>query len=135
MGASIHQVGYQYARGGWYGEGLFFELDAVTAAWDHARRRAIGRLVSEARELGAHAVVGVRLHRGTHDWAAGCVDYVINGTAVGWAGEPPASPALSDLSAQDYHKLLRSGYAPVGLCAATSVYFVAPSNATRWAPR
>lgn len=132
MGASIHQVGYQYLPAGWYGEQVFCELDVVTHAWDQARRRSFDRLTEEARHLGADAVVGVRLHRGAHDWAAGCVDYVVSGTAVRWASERASWPVVTDLSVQDYWKLVRGGYAPVGITAATSVFFVSPSSSTQW---
>jgi uncharacterized protein YbjQ (UPF0145 family) len=132
MGGSIHQVGYQYLTAGWYGEQVFVELDVITQAWDQARRRALNRLRDEARQLDADAVIGVRIHRGEHDWAAGCVDYVVTGTAVRWSGERASDPLLTDLSVQDYWKLVGAGWEPVGIAASTSVFFVAPSSASQW---
>ena len=131
MGGSIHQVGYQFLPGGWYGEQVACELDAITHAWDQARRRSLDRLAEEARDLGADAVVGVRVQRGEHDWAAGCVDYVVTGTAVRSTGQG-GWPTLTDLSVQDYHKLVSAGYQPVGLVAATSAFFVSSSSSVRW---
>jgi uncharacterized protein YbjQ (UPF0145 family) len=105
----------------------------VARAWDQARRRALDRLTEEARTVGADAVVGVHLRRGEHDWAAGSVDFVVAGTAIRLPGSTGGGwPILSDLSVADYWKLHQSGYAPVGLVAATAVYFISPSSATQW---
>lgn len=135
LGASVHQVGWQNLP--WsasYGGGLIVELDVIGAAWEEARRRAFSRLAEEASHLGADLVVGVRLHRGAHDWAAGAVDYVVNGTAVRLPGsDRPRRPLLSDLSGQEVWLLYQAGYAPVGLVAATAVFFVSPSYSTQWA--
>jgi uncharacterized protein YbjQ (UPF0145 family) len=133
LGASVHQVGWQNLpwSGSW-GGGLIYELDVISAAWEEARRRAFARLADEARHLGADLVVGVRLHRGTHDWAAGAVDYVVNGTAVRLPGSQRSTrPLLSDLSGQEVWQLNQAGYVPVGLVAATAVFFVAPSYSTQ----
>ncbi len=135
LGASVHQVGWQNLP--WsasWGGGLICELDVISAAWDEARRLAFDRLAEEAGHLGADVVVGVRLHRGAHDWAAGAVDYVVNGTAARLPGSDRSGrPLLSDLSGQEVWLLNRAGYAPVGLVAATAVFFVSPSYSTQWA--
>ncbi len=105
----------------------------VTRAWDQARRRALDRLTEEARAVGADAVVGVEIRRGEHDWAAGSVDFVVSGTAIRLPGSDGGGwPVLSDLSIGDYWKLHQAGYAPVGLVAATAVFFVSPSSRTQW---
>jgi uncharacterized protein YbjQ (UPF0145 family) len=137
MGASVHQVGWQYLpiEGRWGGE-VYCELDRVMHAWDQARRRALDRLTEEARLVGADAVLGVRLRRGEHDWARGAVDYLVTGTAVRLsASAEPSWPILSDLSVQDYWKLSEAGWGPVGLVAATSVFFVSQSTGTQWKRR
>lgn len=135
LGASVHQVGWQNLP--WsasWSDGLIIELDVISAAWEEARRRAFGRLAEEARHLGADLVVGVRLHRGAYDWAVGAIDYVVNGTAVRLPGsERSGGPLLSDLSGQEVWQLHQAGYSPVGLVAATAVFFVSPSYSTQWA--
>jgi uncharacterized protein YbjQ (UPF0145 family) len=135
LGASVHQVGWQNLP--WsasWGDGLIFELDVISSAWEEARRLAFGRLAEEARHLKADLVVGVRLHRGSYDWAVGAIDYVVNGTAVRRPGsEGSRTPLLSDLSGQEVWQLHEAGYAPVGLVAATAVFFVSPSYSTQWA--
>ena len=152
LGTSVYQVGWQYlsAQAQWGGRDFFCGLEVISQAWDQARRNAFARLREEAREVGADAVVGVRLHRGAHDWAKRTVDFVVNGTAVklpdaaaspepdaapGSSWEVRRGPVLSDLSVQEYWKLKRVGWGPAGLLAATSVYFVSQGFGTRWRRR
>jgi uncharacterized protein YbjQ (UPF0145 family) len=134
LGASVHQVGYQYLpeASAWGGQ-VMCELDMVVHAWDQARRLALDRLTEEARQAGADAVVGVHVTRGEHDWAAGAVDYVVSGTAVCLPGSKGGGwPVLSDLSGQEYWQLHQAGYAPAGLVAGTAVVFVSPSQGMQW---
>ncbi len=150
MGASVHQIGWQYLPlpagyqasasasigstilGGGLGDTIVSELGVITQAWNQARRRALDRLTEEARIVGADAVLGVRLERGEHDWASNSVDYVISGTAVRFPGtEPPNWPLLTDVSVQDYWALYQAGYDSLGLLATTAVVFVSPSSGTR----
>jgi uncharacterized protein YbjQ (UPF0145 family) len=107
-------------------------LDTVTDAWNLARREALARLTDEAIEAGADAVVGVTLQRTDHDLGKRTIEYVVNGTAVRVPGAPARDrPLLTDLSVQDYAKLLGGGQEPTGLAAATAVVFASPSRDTR----
>lgn len=138
MGASVHRVGWQYLppSAQWGGE-VYCPLSTVMEAWDDARRLALMRLREEAWTVQSNAVVGVTLKRGDHDWARGTVDYVVSGTAIRdpRLSSASGSPVLSDLSVQDYWKLACAGWAPAGLVAATSVFFIAQSTATKWRRR
>lgn len=131
MGSSIYHVGWQQRPGqwgGWQPGGLSQELTVLSEAWNTARERAFGRLEQEARLLGADAVVGVRLTKGAHDWAAGSIEYIAVGTAVRIVGaERSERPVLTDLSGQDYWKLWQAGYRPLGVVGASSVYYVVSS--------
>jgi uncharacterized protein YbjQ (UPF0145 family) len=134
LGASVHQVGYQYLpeASSWGGE-VMCELQIVSQAWDRTRRLALDRLTEEARQAGADAVVGVSVSRGAHDWAEGAVDYMVTGTAVRLPNSDGGRwPVLSDLSGQEYWQLYQAGYQPAGLVAATSVFFVSPSAGMQW---
>jgi uncharacterized protein YbjQ (UPF0145 family) len=152
MGASIHQIGWQYlpvpdswraSASGWqsgsaspmgagWNDTLVTELDVITRAWDQARRRALDRITEEARLVGADAVLGVRLQIGEHDWASGTVDYLVSGTAVRFpGGEPAGWPLLTDVSVQDYWNLYQAGYDSLGLVATTSVVFVSTAGSAR----
>jgi uncharacterized protein YbjQ (UPF0145 family) len=143
MGTCFYRTGWQSypwgTGGGWLGGGGWgvsgagetFELEQQTAAWNEARRLAIGRLAEETRLAGGDAVVGVHLQRRHHDWAAGLIEFVVVGTAV--RAErlklETEQPALSNLSGQDLSKLVRHGFHPVGLVAATTVAYVATGGA------
>ena len=85
-----------------------------------ARRAAIGRMVDECRELGGHGVVGVRLSIGS--FPAGGLEFKAIGTAVGAPGGVPLrEPFTSDLSGQDFAKLIMAGWVPVGLVLGISI--------------
>ena len=115
----------------WHTE-VVCELDTLTAAWNLARRRALDRLNEEALQVGADAVVGVHLHRSDHDLGAGTIDYVVSGTAIRLPGSTQKSwPLLTDVSVQDYSRLLGAGQEPAGLLAATAVVFASPPRSTR----
>jgi uncharacterized protein YbjQ (UPF0145 family) len=107
-------------------------LETISDAWNLARRRALGRLTDEATEVGADAVVGVSLQRADHNLGRRTVEYSVNGTAIRSATPgQPAEPVLTDLSVQDYTKLMRAGQEPVGLVATTVAVFASPSRDTR----
>jgi len=137
MGSSIYHVGWQQRPGGGFAMqagGLSQELTVVSEAWNTARLRAFARLEQEATLVGADAVVGVRLTVGSHDWAAGAIEYVAVGTAVRLdAAERAERPALTDLSGQDYWKLWRAGYRPLGVVGASTVHYIVPGWATQQA--
>lgn len=113
-------------------ETVICELETVTHAWNQARRRALDRLTEEAVQAGADAVVSVELCRSEHDEANDTIDCAVSGTAVRWnASSESRWPLLTDLSSQDYWKLLDAGYEAVGLLATTVVIFVSPSRSVR----
>jgi uncharacterized protein YbjQ (UPF0145 family) len=129
MGSSIYQIGYQGST--WpmmMGGTILTELETLSQAWNEVRGNALGRMAREARELGAHAVVGVQLRIGSHDWAEGAIEYVVLGTAVHREGaQAGAEPILTELSVSDYAKLLQAGMEPAGIAAWSSVFFAAYS--------
>ena len=134
MGSSIYHVGWQQRPGGFgmQAGGMSLELTVVSEAWNTARLRAFARLEQEATLVGADAVVGVRLTVGSHDWAAGAIEYVAVGTAVRLdAAERAERPVLTDLSGQDYWKLWRAGYRPLGVVGASTVHYIVAGWATQ----
>lgn len=133
MGSCFYNVGWQWMPGGarygsWgfsYDQGRTIELETQTEAWNEARRLAVARLVEEAKLVGADAVVGVRLRRGSFDWASGLLEFVAVGTAVkSERYDLGSEPALSNLSGQQLAALFEHGYWPAGLIAATTVAYV-----------
>jgi len=104
-------------RGGW---GSFGPL--VKAMYD-ARHKAIDRMLTECLELGGHGVVGVRLTIGT--FPAGGLEFKAIGTAIVAPGAPlprgRQRPFSSDLSGQDFAKLITKGWVPAGLVLGISI--------------
>ncbi|MGI8411802.1 MAG: heavy metal-binding domain-containing protein [Solirubrobacteraceae bacterium] len=129
MGSSIYQVGWQPTY-----FNVPTEVTVLSGAYNESRRLALGRLLEEARLAGADAVVGVRIVRGAHDWAAGAIEFIAVGTAVRLEPHmrhPDGAAVLTDLSGQEFVQLCRAGVRPVGIAAHTSVHYVPASWQTQ----
>jgi uncharacterized protein YbjQ (UPF0145 family) len=103
---------------GWGGAGSFGPL---VQAMYQARHAAIDRMTAECAAMGGSGVVGVRLTRGS--FALGGAEFRAIGTAVrapGAADGPPV-PFTSDLSGQDFAKLIMAGWVPAGLVLGISI--------------
>jgi uncharacterized protein YbjQ (UPF0145 family) len=125
LGSSIYHIGFQQAM--WNQNQ---EMNVLTQAMYHARELAMTRMEEEADQLGADGIVGVRLDIGRYEWGADLAEFIAVGTAVKHRGgelhrAPNGRPFTSDLSGQDFAKLLRAGYRPVGLVMGNCVYHVA----------
>jgi uncharacterized protein YbjQ (UPF0145 family) len=121
MGSSIYQVGWQ---GTYYNAPT--EIQSLSQAYNESRRLALARLLEETQLAGADAVVGVRIEQGSHDWAAGAVEFIAIGTAVRLpeALRSPSGPILTDLEGQEFWRLCANGVRPVGIVAHSSVHYV-----------
>jgi len=128
LGSTIYRI--SALRAGLGGGGLGFggslgglgfatgatENAVLSAALYESRRLALGRLLQEAAGLGAHGVVGVRLTIRAYDWGAGLSEFSALGTAIRRRGAAPLPrPFTSDLSGQEFAKLVRAGWVPAGL--------------------
>jgi uncharacterized protein YbjQ (UPF0145 family) len=93
----------------------------LVQAMYQAREVAIGRMSAECAELGGHGVVGVRVSRGS--FLLGGVEFTAIGTAVRAPGFAPGRgvPFTSDVSGQDFAKLIMAGWVPVGLALGVSI--------------
>lgn len=100
--------------------GLNLEQIWVEDAWRYGWASAFGRMLDEAKELGAHGVVGVQY--GMHPVAGGGTEeFSIHGTAVKVPGAPvPEQPFSTFLAGQRLAKMLEAGFAPVSVVAALS---------------
>jgi uncharacterized protein YbjQ (UPF0145 family) len=104
-------------------------LGPLVRAMDQARRTAVERMTAECAELGGDGVVGLRVSRGSY--LLGGQEFSAVGTAVrargagsGGAteaarGEP--APFTSDLSGQDFAKLIMAGWVPTGLVLGVAI--------------
>jgi uncharacterized protein YbjQ (UPF0145 family) len=126
MGSSVYHVGLTVPR--WR---VSEELPVLTQALYNAREHAMERMMIEADLLGADGVVGVRLAIEHMPFATEEIEYVAIGTAVYHEDGKKAfrthddKPFTSLLSGQDFFKLVKSGYRPVGLVMGNCVYHVA----------
>jgi uncharacterized protein YbjQ (UPF0145 family) len=93
----------------------------LVATMDLARHTAIGRMITECAQLGGHGVVGVRLSR--ESFPLGGPQFTALGTAVRAKGAPhgPPEPFTSEVSGQDFAKLITAGWVPAGLVLGISI--------------
>ena len=139
LGAAVYNIGFSggyNCPGAWSGFGSYAQayrsvtqvsgrggygsFGPLTQAMYDARHLAINRMLTECAELGGHGIVGVSLTIGS--FPAGGLEFKAIGTAVRAPGSPPLKqPFSSDLSGQDFAKLLSSGWVPAGLALGISV--------------
>jgi uncharacterized protein YbjQ (UPF0145 family) len=138
LGAAVYNIGYTGGYGcpgawggyslGWApaartqvsSRGGYGSFGPLVKTMYEARRAAISRMVAECTALGGHGVVGVRLTIG--QFPAGGLEFKAIGTAVRAPGAPPLRhPFTSDLSGQDFAKLVLSGWMPAGLALGITV--------------
>jgi uncharacterized protein YbjQ (UPF0145 family) len=150
LGACVYNIGYTggYACpgswGGWgYGNVTPYQTKTqvssragygsfapLVQAMYEARHKALDRMTAECEELDGHGVVGVRLTIGA--FPAGGLEFKAIGTAVRAPGVGPVSswprrgshsrrPFTSDLSGQDFAKLIMKGWVPAGLALGISI--------------
>jgi uncharacterized protein YbjQ (UPF0145 family) len=88
---------------------------------DLARHTAVGRMAAECAGLGGHGVVGVRLTRGS--FPLGGPQFTAVGAAVRARGATRRLPVpfTSEVSGQDFAKLMMAGWVPVGLVLGISI--------------
>jgi uncharacterized protein YbjQ (UPF0145 family) len=119
-------------------QGGFGSFAPLVRTMYEARHKALDRMTEECAELGGHGVVGVRLTIGA--FPAGGLEFKAIGTAIRAPGVPPVSqwtggsnnffdsagkghkrPFTSDLSGQDFAKLIMKGWVPAGLALGISI--------------
>ncbi len=148
LGAAVYNIGYTggyNCPGAWgsYGYGIpartvtqvsgrggFGSFAPLVQAMYEARHKALDRMTAECSALGGHGVVGVQLTIGS--FPAGGMEFKAIGTAIRAPGAPPVSgtkgrgrtlrtPFTSDLSGQDFAKLIMKGWVPAGLALGISI--------------
>jgi uncharacterized protein YbjQ (UPF0145 family) len=87
-----------------------------------ARRAAIGRMLIECTALGGLGVIGVALTVGPFGDDEDVLEFRAFGTAIRAPGVTSrGQPFASDLSGQDFTKLVAHGFIPVGLALGVAV--------------
>jgi uncharacterized protein YbjQ (UPF0145 family) len=100
-------------------------LGPLVRAMDQARRTAVERMTAQCVQLGADGVVGLRVSRGS--FLLGGQEFTALGTAVRARGErsggpgEESAPFTSDLSGQDFAKLIMAGWVPVGVVLGVAI--------------
>ena len=126
IGSSIYDIGIQVGR--WSQNQ---ELQVLTQAMYNARELAMARMRAEADHLAADGIVGVDLKMQMYAWGQGALEFIATGTAVralagtGAHKTPDGRAFTSDLSAQDFFRLLAAGAVPVAFVLGTCVYHIA----------
>ena len=110
--------------------------------WEHtsyeagvlgARDAALARITEEARDLGAHGVVGVRLIRRHMEGLGNSLEFTVIGTAITRTGGPQLTrPFMSHLDGVAFSKLLHGGYVPVSLVIGIGAVEIDPGCGTEW---
>ena len=126
VGSSIYHIGLQNAK--WSQNQ---ELTMLTQAMYNARELAMSRMQAEAEHLGADGIVGVQLKMQQYVWGQDVLEFLATGTAVKATGAdgahrtPDGHAFTSDLSTQDFFRLLAGGSVPVCFVLGTCVYHIA----------
>jgi uncharacterized protein YbjQ (UPF0145 family) len=123
VGSSIYHIGLQIGR--W---GQNQELQVLTQAMYNARELAMSRMQAEADHLGADGIVGVQLRMQSYVWGQEVLEFIATGTE-GAHRAPDGRAFTSDLSAQDFFRLLAAGSVPVAFVLGTCVYHIAHQSA------
>jgi uncharacterized protein YbjQ (UPF0145 family) len=135
VGSSIYHIGLQVGR--WSQNQ---ELQVLTQAMYNARELAMTRMQAEADHLGADGIVGVQLRMQSYVWGQDVLEFIATGTAVRALGSvgggtegahrtPDGRAFTSNLSAQDFFRLLAAGSVPVAFVLASCVYHIAHQSA------
>jgi uncharacterized protein YbjQ (UPF0145 family) len=102
------------------GGGGFGSYAPLVQTLYEARRTALGRMMAECADLGGHGVVGVQLTIGA--FPAGGLEFKAIGTAIrAPGGVQLREPFTSDLTGQDFAKLIMAGWVPAALVLGISV--------------
>lgn len=126
MGSSVFHIG-------WQNQNLrqSTELQVLTQAMYTARSNAMGRMLSEANQVHADGVVGVRLSFQPHGLSAEHIEFVAVGTSIrhkerpGTFRRPDGAPFTSHLNVQGFFTLLKTGHVPVEFVMGVCVWHVA----------
>jgi uncharacterized protein YbjQ (UPF0145 family) len=138
----VHPGAYALSMCGYYGSGGMGMRYAwgsapvtvaqqVEAALKGARHSAVNRMVQECEGLRGDGIVGVRLTM--EPFVAGGIEVQAIGTAVRADGDArPPRPFTSDVTGQDFAKLMLAGWLPAGLVMGTAVLIRHDDYTTAW---
>jgi uncharacterized protein YbjQ (UPF0145 family) len=82
MGNCVYHVAHQSMRQTFRQAGRNLEMPNFTQALYEARELAMGRMQTEAEEVQAGGLVGVRLNQASHGWGSHIIEFLAIATAV-----------------------------------------------------
>jgi uncharacterized protein YbjQ (UPF0145 family) len=135
----VHPGAYALSMCGYYGYGMRYAWGSapvtvaqqVEGALKSARHSAVNRMVQECEGLRGDGIVGVRLTM--EPFVAGGIEVQAIGTAVRADGDKrPPRPFTSDVTGQDFAKLMLAGWLPAGLVMGTAVLIRHDDYTTAW---
>ena len=135
----VHPGAYALSMCGYYGYGTRYAWGSapvtvaqqVEAALKSARHSAVNRMVQECEGLRGDGIVGVRLTM--VPFVAGGIEVQAIGTAVRADGDVRSPhPFTSDVTGQDFAKLILAGWLPAGLVMGTAVLIRHDDYTTAW---
>ncbi len=101
------------------------EVPQYTEIFNHTRRLSLERIVAEAKQAGANAVVNIRAQIIPMTAGYGAQEMILIGTASHNPDLPSQyadAPVTSDLTNQEMWSMAKKGYLPLKLLMGTSVY-------------
>ncbi len=121
FGNVAYSIGIGGAIGGWFKSWARGEVDSYTEIFDRTRHLALERIKEHARQLGAHAVIGIQTSIMP---ILGAQEMMMVGTA---STHPDLesyknSPITSDLTNEELWNIVNIGYMPIELVMGVSVY-------------
>jgi uncharacterized protein YbjQ (UPF0145 family) len=122
MGCIVESIGWTsgYTYPGGFNPYGSVSFTPYVQALYHGFDTALHRMAIEARGMGADGVVGIRLTRDL--LTEGAQEFVALGTAVrARSSARPANLFTTDLSGQDFAKLLQAGWVPARIAIGISV--------------
>ena len=124
---------YGFGAGSEHRTGYNWEHRYYEAGVTSARNAALVRIIEEARGLGAHGVVGVRILRRHLEGVGSSLEFTCIGTAVRRPDGPQLrTPFMSHLDGVAFSKLLHGGYVPVALVMGIGAMEIDPGCGTEW---
>jgi uncharacterized protein YbjQ (UPF0145 family) len=104
------------------------EIKALARPLLEVYLKALYDMQQAAKQLQAHAVIGIRIEQTRKHkqlWTPkNVIEVRVTGTAVAWKdSELPENPYLAGLTGQEFYALRCAGYYPIGLVLGQSVYY------------
>lgn len=131
MGSSVYHIGRTASN--YSGTWTSRSIPEIENALLEVRQRALWRMQEEARLLGAHAVVGVRLDSHLPGFEDHQTEFTAFGTAVALDGERvPDEPLMCTVSALDFVRLLKAGSIPVSVGLGIAAYYQYTTRRDSW---